>query len=214
MSKKQCRIASLEIECATLKQSLELLLQEITSSSSKLIEKRLFYKKSMEYLTVKLQEQQEWLGAFKLKVEASQSKQNLLEGESHGKLNSPESVDKEDDAGRKQGELRIQLELTQLKIEEIKAKRSAFLSETNQIKQTIGQEKSTISGFPAPLQQMDMKSLEEEHKALQGDKAGEVEYFHSLEKRINEMKVVSDAVKCRCGLEYKVELGGQAMDLS
>ncbi|KAL5220535.1 hypothetical protein ABZP36_025248 [Zizania latifolia] len=221
MSKKQCRIAALEIECSTLKQSLELLLQEITSSSSKLIEKRLFYTKSMEYLTVKLQEQQEWLGAFKLKVitvepsvEASQSKQNHLEGESHGILNSCENVEKGDDVRRKQGELRIQLESTQLKIEEIKAKRSAFLLEINKIKQIIGQEKSTISGFPAPLQQMDMKSLEEEHKALQGDKAGEVEYFSSLEKRINEMKVVSDPVKCRCGLEYKVELGGQAMDLS
>lgn len=41
----------------------------------------------------------------------------------------------------------------------------------------------------APLQQMDMKSLEEEHKALQADKAGEIEYFQSLEERINEMKV-------------------------
>lgn len=36
---------------------------------------------------------------------------------------------------------------------------------------------------------MDMKSLEEEHKALQADKAGEIEYFQSLEERINEMKV-------------------------
>jgi hypothetical protein len=58
-------------------QTLELLHQEIASTSSKLIEKRLFYTKTIESLTVKLQEQQEWLGAFKLKVEESQSKQNL-----------------------------------------------------------------------------------------------------------------------------------------
>ncbi|KAF0900773.1 hypothetical protein E2562_035054 [Oryza meyeriana var. granulata] len=220
MSEKQGRIAALEIECATLKQTLELLHQEIVSTSSKLTEKRLFYTKTIERLTVKLQEQQEWLGAFKLKVitaepsvEASQSKQNLLQGQSHG-INSCGSLDKGNDMGSKQGELRIQLESTKLKIEEIKATQSALLLEINKSKQTIEQEKNSISGFPAPLQQMDMKSLEAEHKALEADKAGEVEYFQSLEERINEMKGVSDAVKCLCGLEYKVELGGKAMDLS
>ncbi|XP_052165808.1 uncharacterized protein LOC127782581 isoform X3 [Oryza glaberrima] len=204
ISEKQGRIATLEIECATLKQTLELLHQEIASTSSKLIEKRLFYTKTIESLTVKLQEQQEWLGAFKLKVitiepsvEASQSKQNL-QGQSHGILNSCGSLDKGNDIGSKQGELRIQLESTKHKIDEIKEKQSALLTEISE----------------APLQQMDMKSLEEEHKALQADKAGEIEYFQSLEERINEMKGVSDAVKCRCGLEYKVELGGEAMDLS
>uniref|UniRef100_A0A0E0LTQ0 Uncharacterized protein n=1 Tax=Oryza punctata TaxID=4537 RepID=A0A0E0LTQ0_ORYPU len=204
ISEKQGRIAALEIECATLKQTLELLHQEIASTSSKLIEKRLFYTKTIESLTVKLQEQQ---------VEASQSKQNL-QGQSHGVLNSCGSLDKGNDIGSKQGELRIQLESTKHKIKEIKEKQSALLTEISESKQIIEQEKNTISGFLAPLQQMDMKSLEEEHKALQADKAGEIEYFQSLEERINEMKGVSDAVKCRCGLEYKVELGGEAMDLS
>ncbi|XP_015696135.1 uncharacterized protein LOC102719788 isoform X2 [Oryza brachyantha] len=206
MSEKQGRIAALEIECATLKQTLELLHQEIASTSSKLIEKRLFYTKTIESLTVKLQEQQEWLGAFKLEAEASQGKQNLLQGQSHG-TNSCGSIDKGNDIGNKQGEVRIQLESTKLKVEEIKAKQSALLLEINNSKQTIEQEKNTISGFPAPLQQMDIKSLEEERKALQADKDGEVEFFHSLE-------AVSAAVKCRCGLEYKVELGSKAMDLS
>ncbi|EEC83360.1 hypothetical protein OsI_28766 [Oryza sativa Indica Group] len=220
ISEKQGRIGTLEIECATLKQTLELLHQEIASTSSKLIEKRLFYTKTIESLTVKLQEQQEWLGAFKLKVitiepsvEESQSKQNL-QGQSHGILNSCGSLDKGNDIGSKQGELRIQLESTKHKIDEIKEKQSALLTEISESKQVIEQEKNAISGFLAPLQQMDMKSLEEEHKALQADKAGEIEYFQSLEERINEMKGVSDAVKCRCGLEYKVELGGEAMDLS
>uniref|UniRef100_A0A0E0ATW5 Uncharacterized protein n=1 Tax=Oryza glumipatula TaxID=40148 RepID=A0A0E0ATW5_9ORYZ len=213
ISEKQGRIATLEIECATLKQTLELLHQEIASTSSKLIEKRLFYTKTIESLTVKLQEQQEWLGAFKLKVEASQSKQNL-QGQSYGILNSCGSLDKGNDIGSKQGELRIQLESTKHKIDEIKEKQSALLTEISESKQVIEQEKNAISGFLAPLQQMDMKSLEEEHKALQADKAGEIEYFQSLEERTNEMKGVSDAVKCRCGLEYKVELGGEAMDLS
>uniref|UniRef100_A0A0D9X6M3 Uncharacterized protein n=1 Tax=Leersia perrieri TaxID=77586 RepID=A0A0D9X6M3_9ORYZ len=214
MSEKQCRIAALEIECTTLKQTLELLHQEIATASSKLNEKRLFYTKTIESLTVKLQEQQDWLGAFKLKVEASQSKQNLLKGQSHGIVNSCESLDKGNVIGSKQGNLRIQLESTKLKIEEMKAKQSALLLEINKSKQTIEQEKNTSYGFPAPLQQMDMKSLEEEHKALQADKAGEVEYFQSLVVSINEMKGASGGVKCRCGLEYKVELGDEAIDLS
>jgi hypothetical protein len=37
---------------------------------------------------------------------------------------------------------------------------------------------------------MGMKSLEEEYKALQGDKSGEVEYFQSLDETINVMKVL------------------------
>ncbi|XP_066372949.1 uncharacterized protein [Miscanthus floridulus] len=61
MAQKQGRIATLEIECATLKQTLELLHQETASTFVKLSEKRLFYKKTTETLTVKLQEQQEWL---------------------------------------------------------------------------------------------------------------------------------------------------------
>jgi hypothetical protein len=96
---------------------------------------------------------------------------------------------------------------------------------------------------------MDMESLEEEYKALQGDKDGEIEYFHSLEETISGMKVlcrycsvwccnlyksnyqmfgllttrphktmsvqgISEPVKCCCGLEYEVELGGKTMDLS
>ena len=138
----------------------------------------------------------------------------LYAGQSHGILNSCGSLDKGNDIGSKQGELRIQLESTKHKIDEIKEKQSALLTEISESKQVIEQEKNAISGFLAPLQQMDMKSLEEEHKALQADKAGEIEYFQSLEERINEMKGVSDAVKCRCGLEYKVELGGEAMDLS
>jgi hypothetical protein len=36
---------------------------------------------------------------------------------------------------------------------------------------------------------MDMKSLEEEYKALQDDKSGEVEYFQTLDETINGMKV-------------------------
>ncbi|XP_062192290.1 uncharacterized protein LOC133895788 isoform X4 [Phragmites australis] len=222
MAEKQGRISTLEVECATLKQTLELLYQEIASTSAKLDEKRLFYTKTTENMTVKLQEQQEWLGSFKIKmiirephVAASQSNQNLIEGERHGMYNSEGSLDKLDsDVGNKQGDLNTQLESAELKIQDIKSKRLALLSEISEIKQILEQEKNIIAGFPPALQQMDMKSLEEEYKALQGDKAQEAEYLQSLEETINEVKSVSAPVKCRCELEYKVELGGEAMDMS
>nr|CAB3480685.1 unnamed protein product [Digitaria exilis] len=196
LAENQGRIATLDVECATLKQisnfistltpleTLELLHQEIASTSAKLNEKRLFYTKTAETLAVKLQEQQEWLGSLKTNsttmephVATTQSKQTFIEA-------------------------------------------LVVLSETNgcgftlQVKQILEPEKNIFAGFPAALLQMDMKSLGEEYKALQGDKAGEIEYFHSLEETIIGMKGVSEPVRCRCGLEYKVELAGEAMDLS
>ncbi|XP_072150520.1 uncharacterized protein [Setaria viridis] len=232
MLEKQGRIATLDVECATLKQTLELLHQEIASTSAKLNEKRLFYTKTTETLTVKLQEQREWFGSLKnksttmelhvdenlnmvhskfglrgvahhcIKVVTSQCKQTFIEGERHGTFNSEGSLDQlGSDVGNKHRELFTQLEAAQLKIEDINSKRSRLLSEISKVKQILEQEKNIFAGFPAALQQMDMKSLEEEYKALQGDKAVEIEYFHSLEETISGMKGISEPVKCCCGLE-------------
>lgn len=209
MLEKQGRIATLDVECATLKQTLELLHQEIASTSAKLNEKRLFYTKTTETLTVKLQEQREWFGSLKnksttmeLHVVTSQCKQTFIEGERHGTFNSEGSLDQlGSDVGNKHRELFTQLEAAQLKIEDINSKRSRLLSEISKVKQILEQEKNIFAGFPAALQQMDMKSLEEEYKALQGDKAVEIEYFHSLEETISGMKGISEPVKCCCGLE-------------
>ncbi|CAL4997434.1 unnamed protein product [Urochloa decumbens] len=233
VAEKQGRITMLDVECATLKQvrTLELLHQEIASTSAKLNEKRLFCTKTTETLTVKLQEQQEWLCLSKNKSTTMEphvlglnlgcAGKNLSHagerhaGERHGTFHSEGSLDKlGSDVGNKHKELYTRLESAQLKIEDINSKRSTLLSEISKVKMMLEQEKNIFAGFPAALQQMDMNSLEEEYKALQGDKAGEIEYLHSLEETISGMKGISEPVKCCCGLEYKVELGGEAMDLS
>ncbi|CAL5007050.1 unnamed protein product [Urochloa decumbens] len=223
VAEKQGRIAMLDVECATLKQTLELLHQEIASTSAKLNEKRLFYTKTTETLTVKLQEQQEWLGLSKNKSTTMEPHVLGLNlgcavshaGERHGTFHSEGNLDKlGSDVGNKHKELYTRLESAQLKIEDINSKRSTLLSEISKVKMILEQEKNIFAGFPAALQEMDMNSLEEEYKALQGDKAGEIEYLHSLEETISGMKGISEPVKCCCGLEYKVELGGEAMDLS
>ncbi|GJN16516.1 hypothetical protein PR202_gb03515 [Eleusine coracana subsp. coracana] len=205
MAEKQGRIAALEVEGSTLKQTLELLHQEIGSTSSKLNDRRnvASFKNKSTVMEPHLQ------------VTTSHWKQNAVEGERHGMFNSEKNVDKlGGDVVNKKGELNFQMESAQLKIEGIKSKRSALLSDINKSKQILEQEKSVIAGFPAALQQMAMKSLEEEYKALQGDKAEEIQYFQSLDETIKGMKSISDLVKCPCGLEYKVELGREAMDIS
>ncbi|XP_048543545.1 uncharacterized protein LOC125522538 isoform X2 [Triticum urartu] len=188
MAEKQGRIASLEVVGATLKQTLDLLQLEITSTSAKLGQKRLFYTKTMETLSVKLQEHQ---------VEAPMNKQNIFEGKRYEVLNLGGSIDKESDVGKK--------------LLDIKAKGSQLLLEISECKQTLEQESNITARFPAAVQEMDIKSLEEEYKGLQGDGAGEAEYFQSLEEQIIKMKGVSDPIKCCCGLEYNVELGGESM---
>ncbi|VAI87271.1 unnamed protein product [Triticum turgidum subsp. durum] len=205
MAEKQGRIASLEVVGATLKQTLDLLQLEITSTSAKLGQKRLFYTKTIETLSVKLQEHQGWLDSDKNKmvaiepfaVEAPMNKQNFFEGKRYEVLNLGGSIDKESDVGKK--------------LLDIKAKGSQLLLEISECKQTLEQESDVTASFPAAVQEMDKKSLEEGYKALQGDGAGEAEYFQSLEERIIKMKGVSDPIKCCCGLEYNVELGGESM---
>ncbi|XP_034600104.1 uncharacterized protein [Setaria viridis] len=215
MLEKQGRIATLDVECATLKQTLELLHQEIASTSAKLNEKRLFYTKTTETLTVKLQEQREWFGSLKNKSTTMElhvdENLNMVHSKfglrlSHLSASKPSLKGRGMEPSTRKGawiswELFTQLEAAQLKIEDINSKRSRLLSEISKVKQILEQEKNIFAGFPAALQQMDMKSLEEEYKALQGDKAVEIEYFHSLEETISGMKGISEPVKCCCGLE-------------
>ncbi|XP_044440248.1 uncharacterized protein [Triticum aestivum] len=136
-------------------------------------------------------------GDWRCQAEAPMNKQNIFEGKRYEVLNLGGSIDKESDVGKK--------------LLDIKAKGSQLLLEISECKQTLEQESNITASFPAAVQEMDKKSLEEEYKALQGDGAGEAEYFQSLEERIIKMKGVSDPIKCCCGLEYNVELGGESM---
>ncbi|XP_037465166.1 uncharacterized protein LOC119337155 isoform X2 [Triticum dicoccoides] len=142
MAEKQGRIASLEVVGATLKQTLDLLQLEITSTSAKLGQKRLFYTKTIETLSVKLQEHQGWLDSDNNKmvaiepfaVEAPMNKQNFFEGKRYEVLNLGGSIDKESDVGKK--------------LLDIKAKGSQLLLEISECKQTLEQESDVTASFP------------------------------------------------------------------
>ncbi|XP_020102519.1 uncharacterized protein LOC109720053 isoform X4 [Ananas comosus] len=87
IAEKQRKITSLQTECSTLKQTLELLHQEIASMERILKEKRSYYKKAEEELNYKLQEQQDWFHSHTQKmpvniepVENIPSMQGSIEG--------------------------------------------------------------------------------------------------------------------------------------
>ncbi|PIA47077.1 hypothetical protein AQUCO_01400048v1 [Aquilegia coerulea] len=53
---------------------------------------------------------------------------------------------------------------------------------------------------------MTMNTLEEEHKALLSDEAGEMEYLQTLQRQFKQLKGISRVIKCACGEQYKVEM--------
>ncbi|KAJ8635785.1 hypothetical protein MRB53_010052 [Persea americana] len=204
---KQKKITMLETESSTLSKTLELLQQEKVSSVTKIKEKRVYYAKVMEDMSIKLQEQQDWFNSYKLIKEADEgtlghtakncSKMHLANMDIHqtGCYTNEKYKD-----------LETQLESAKAKHEEITAKKSKLALENSKIKQNIKQLKSRFDDFPAELKVMDINALEEEQKALLSDKAGEMEYLQSLQERTEQIKVISEVVKCRCGREYVVEM--------
>lgn len=74
------------------------------------------------------------------------------------------------------------------------------------VEQSIKQLKSRVDGYPPELGAMDINGLEEEHKALLSDKAGESEYLQSLQHQILKLKGITHTVHCECGVQYKVEM--------
>ncbi|XP_058115314.1 MAR-binding filament-like protein 1 isoform X7 [Magnolia sinica] len=166
---KQKKIASLETESSTLSQTLELLQQEKVNLSAKIKEKRTFYGKVMEEMSVQLQERQDWFNSHMPNREGEE----IIDGET-GTPNT--------------------------EMHPIKGNLDSLTKHiTEQLKRRLNE-------FPPELKAMDIEALEEEHKALLSDKAGEVEYLQSLQERIEQIKGISQAVKCRCGQEYTVEM--------
>ncbi|KAG6737167.1 hypothetical protein POTOM_059792 [Populus tomentosa] len=98
------------------------------------------------------------------------------------------------------------LDSAKSKLVEIAQMKSKLVTENNKMKQSIEQLKGSAKDFKTELFEMDIKTLEEEYKALLSDRAGEIEYLQSLQKQIKQLKDISHMVKCACGVEYKVAM--------
>lgn len=78
----QKRVASLESDACTLSQTLELIQQERSNLSAKILEKSTYYSKVFEDMTSKLLEQQDWLDNKRQNevTEARNMETNLIKG--------------------------------------------------------------------------------------------------------------------------------------
>ncbi|XP_010252395.1 PREDICTED: uncharacterized protein LOC104593970 isoform X1 [Nelumbo nucifera] len=212
---KQKKIASLHNDSSTLSQTLELIIQERVNTSAKLQKKKTYYAKIMEDMNAKLQEQQDWINSHKLNTNAG--KLGLVETKTgaheEGDIRVKTSIAMDpkthrmgQETNEKYNDIMTKLDGSKAKLEEIMTNKSKLVLENCKIKKSIEQLKCRTASFPPALITMDMKALEEEHKALLSDNAAEVEYFQCLQHRIEQIKGISHVIKCPCGVEYKVEL--------
>ncbi|XP_020519466.1 uncharacterized protein LOC18428537 isoform X4 [Amborella trichopoda] len=183
-------------------QSMELLQQETASLFTKIEERRNYFNKVLKDLSTALRERQDSYNSqehgkeLKSVVEKNTEKRGRLEAYSefgvwtiffkYLAISFEGNCD--------------EIQLPKEKLEEAEANKKC------QSKQTLEQLQRKLDAFPPELKAMDISALEEEHKALISDKAGEISYLQSLQERIEQLKGISQSVKCACGEEYKVEI--------
>ncbi|XP_023550048.1 uncharacterized protein LOC111808353 isoform X2 [Cucurbita pepo subsp. pepo] len=195
---QQRKITSLEHDICTLSQTLELIQQEKVSLGAKIIEKSNYYAKVSEDISLKFQDQQDWVNANMIRGEAEEHELVTFETAKRGS----ETEGSYDTVGGISG-TRIYCSPNNLveerkdllgKLESAKAK----LSQVSKMKCAV-----VLENFKPELRAMDDVTLEEESKALLSDKAGETEYSQSLQDQIAKLKEISRVIKCTCGKEYK-----------
>uniref|UniRef100_A0A5B6YI46 Uncharacterized protein n=1 Tax=Davidia involucrata TaxID=16924 RepID=A0A5B6YI46_DAVIN len=207
---KQRKFASLESDSSSLTQTMELIQQERVNLSARLVEKSAYYTKVTDEINAKLQEQQEWNNSYKISSTIGQhglvkDKIDEQEGETEGMcmVESCFITDSLDDEAKN---LKAKLDSAKAKLVSVTQMKSKLVSDNSKVKQSVELVKCRINDFKPELRAMDVKTLEEEHRALLSDKAGETEFLQSLQHQIDKLKGISHMVKCACGEEYKVEV--------
>ncbi|KAG6578320.1 hypothetical protein SDJN03_22768, partial [Cucurbita argyrosperma subsp. sororia] len=207
---QQRKITSLEHDICTLSQTLELIQQEKVSLGAKIIEKSNYYAKVSEDISLKFQDQQDWVNANMICREAEEHGLVKFETAKRGS----ETEGSYDTVGGISGtriycspnnlvEERKDLESAKDKLSQVSKMKCAVVLENSKIGQSIEEVKNELNDFKPELRAMDDVTLEEESKALLSDKAGETEYSRSLQDQIAKLKEISRVIKCTCGKEYK-----------
>ncbi|XP_056167612.1 uncharacterized protein LOC115681679, partial [Syzygium oleosum] len=226
---KQRKGASLESDCRTLTQALELVHQERVRLSAKLVEKSTYYAKVAEDIAVKFQQLNQMVkGTFdEEKVAAGADTirshapctvhrevmcyknfhcgllyliSNADTFVARGKSNHLVIDNMNNEASK---ELIFSVDSATAKLDEIKRTKANLAAENSA---RIEQMKSQSNEFHEELRAMDVKTFEKEQKALLADIVGETEFLQSLQNQIEKLKGISQLVKCTCGQEYKIEL--------
>lgn len=208
---KQRKIASLDSDSYTLAQTLELIQQERVSLSARLVEKSTYYTKVADDMNSKLQQQQDWVHTHRINGEMGEHGSVKEEfdkqtAKTKGKCAIDNHLIMDNLGNDAEKNLIAKLDSAKSKLVEIAQMKSKLVTENNKMKQSIEQLKCSAKDFKTELFEMDIKTLEEEYKALLSDRAGEIEYLQSLQKQIKQLKDISHMVKCACGVEYKVAM--------
>ncbi|KAL4185764.1 hypothetical protein AMTRI_Chr10g7580 [Amborella trichopoda] len=204
-------IVNLETQSSGLTQSMELLQQETASLFTKIEERRNYFNKVLKDLSTALRERQDSYNSqehgkeLKSVVEKNTEKRGRLEGYCD-EIQLPKEKLEEAEANKKCQVLMTKIELAKAELQELTEQKSKLASQNSESKQTLEQLQRKLDAFPPELKAMDIAALEEEHKALISDKAGEISYLQSLQERIEQLNGISQSVKCACGEEYKVEI--------
>ncbi|CAO2821075.1 unnamed protein product [Amaranthus hypochondriacus] len=199
---KQKRNASLEADSFNLLQTLELIQQEKSNQSAKVLEKRIYYAKVIEDMKSKLQEQKDWLDN---NLSNEPSKDDIMEKKLIAEMSSksPTSCSSGD---QNKTLLLGKVRAAQSKLDETIHAKNKLISENNELKQSIEQLKSDINDIKPELIATEVSTLEEELKVLLSEKDGELEYLMSLQSQFDKLKGIRHLVKCACGTEYKIEM--------
>lgn len=192
-------------------QTLELIQQERVSLSARLVEKSTYYTKVADDMNSKLQQQQDWVHTHRINGEMGEHGSVKEEfdkqtAKTKGKCAIDNHLIMDNLGNDAEKNLIAKLDSAKSKLVEIAQMKSKLVTENNKMKQSIEQLKCSAKDFKTELFEMDIKTLEEEYKALLSDRAGEIEYLQSLQKQIKQLKDISHMVKCACGVEYKVAM--------
>ncbi|XP_028799183.1 tropomyosin [Neltuma alba] len=206
---KQRKVSSLESDSSTLNQTLELIQQERLGLSTKLEEKRAFYRMVEEDMNARLLQQQEWISS---KKKGRQGKEHELvkdigdgqRGISAGEANADNDFMMDHLASDAMKRLRTQLDSAKARLDEILLLKSNLVAENSRMTQATEDMKNRTNTYKSELKEADITTLEDEYNALMSDKAGEIEYLKSLEEQVQKLKEIRHVVKCACGEEYLV----------
>ncbi|KAF5479358.1 hypothetical protein F2P56_000190 [Juglans regia] len=206
---KRRRIASLESDSSTLTQTLDFIQQEKASLSAKLKEKSIYYTKVAEDINCKLQEQQDWVNSHNISRELGEhglvkTRVDEQTGETEGKSSINSDLIMDNLGNEAKMNLAVKLDSAKANLNAISQMKSNLVMENSKMMQLLEQVRCRANEFKPELRAMDIKTLEEEHRALLSDKAGETEYLQSLLDQIGKLKGISHVVKCACGEEYEV----------
>ncbi|KAG6719474.1 hypothetical protein I3842_03G007500 [Carya illinoinensis] len=203
---KQRRIASLESDSSTLTQTLDLIQQEKASFSAKLIEKSIYDTKVAEDINCKLQEQQDWVNSHDISRELGEHGlvKTRVDEQTGGKSGINSDLIMDNLGNEAKMSLAVKLDSAKANLNAISEMKSNLVMENSKMMQLLEQVRCRANEFKPELRAMDIKTLEEEHRALLSDKAGETEYLQSLLDQIGKLKGISHVVKCACGEEYEV----------